>query len=203
VVGDVPIIMKSPSSSLYPPPHPRGSHVLARFPASDATAIDRLIVYASSISIVGAVVWIPAFYGWAWKRFQSIPKDQTRRRAAYAMILLAGTGLFAVGPHRHPSVGRWLHVKKWGLWKSWIRFLAMEIVADSTSAASWLDKLRQDPAIVAISPHGIFPFGLAIPSIAATGQQVFGTFRPVVASATGMYPLVRDFLSWLQAVYVS
>jgi hypothetical protein len=195
--------MNSPSSSLYPPPNPSGSHVLARFSACDATAIDRLIVYASSLSIVGAVVWIPAFYAWAWKRFQSIPKDQTRRRAVYAMILLAGTGLFAAGPHRHPSVGRWLQVKKWGLWKSWIRFLAMEIVADSTSAASWLNKLRQDPAIVAISPHGIFPFGLAIPSVAETGQQVFGAFRPVVASATGMYPLVRDFLSWLQAVYVS
>ena len=34
------------------------------------------------------------------------------------------------------------------------------------------------------------------------GQKLFGVFRPVVASATGVYPFVRDILSWLRAVYV-
>jgi hypothetical protein len=186
-------------SSIYPT-SPPGSQTLVKHSGNSLTIYDRLVVYSSSLFIVGGVIWVPALYIWALKRFRSIPKDQVKRRALYATLLLSVTAFFAVGPHRNPRVGERLKVHKWSLWKSWCRFFALEIVADQGYDS--IKKLVKDQAIVAISPHGIFPFSLAFASVTGSSQKAFGTFRAVVATATEFIPWVRDILRWVNAVYV-
>ena len=185
------------STSVYPL-HPHGSEVIVNFSETDMTAYDRLVVYASSLFFVGGVFWVPAFYAWAWKKYRSIPKNERKRRAIYLAFIVAGSALFAVGPHRKRKVGEWIDVHRWSLWKSWLRYFAFEIVADNglDSIKDFIDR----QAIVAVSPHGIFPFGLAFAALSEASAKAFGRFRAVVASATQMIPWVRDVLVWVHAV---
>ena len=184
-------------TSIYPL-RPPGSEVIVRFSDNDLTAWDRLVVYSSSLFFVGGVFWVPAVYAWAWKKFQSIPQNERKRRAVYLGLILTTTALVTFGPHRNSRVGNWIHVHKWSLWKSWLRFFAFEIVADQGFES--INDLRQKQAIVTVSPHGIFPFGLAFAALSEASEQAFGRFRAVVASATQMIPWVRDVLRWVDAV---
>jgi hypothetical protein len=185
------------STSVYPL-HPYRSEVIVRFSESDLTTYDRLVVYVSSLFFVGGVFWVPALYAWAWKKYRSIPKNERKRRAIYLSFIVAGSALFAAGPHRNRKVGEWINVHRWSIWKSWLRFFAFEIVADNglDSIKDFLDR----QAIVAVSPHGIFPFGLAFAALSEVSAKAFGRFRAVVASATQMVPWVRDVLVWVHAV---
>ena len=188
--------MPREKSSIYPL-NPPGSQTLVIQTANALTLADRLLVYASSVFVVGGVFWVPAFYIWAVRRFRAIPKGQVKRRALYGTLLLSLTALFVAGPHRNHRFGKCVHVKKWSLWKAWARFLALEIVADQ----GYIDKnLMGNQAILAVSPHGVFPFSLAFAAI--SDLKPFGKFRAVVASATDYFPWVRDLLKWVNAVYV-
>jgi hypothetical protein len=191
--------MPRQKSSIYLGGLPPGSQVVLRVPGNELTLHDRLVVGASSLFFVGGVFWVPAVYAWAWRRVQKIPKDQKKRRAMYAAFLIAATALFAVGPHRNPRMGEYIKVHQWGLWKSWLRFFSFEVVADHYESVK---HLRDKQAIVAISPHGLFPFGLAFAALSDLSRGVFGRFRAVVASATQMIPWVRDVLRWVHAVCV-
>lgn len=162
--------MKRGRSSLYPASNPPGSHILVRIPSIEVSVWDRVAVVTTSMLIVGSAMWVPAFYAWAWKRFQSIPKEQAKRRLLYISGLLAATALFACGPHRNPRVARFIKLKKWSLWKSWINFFAMEVVADNASFLPAFENLRTQQAIVAFAPHGLFPFALAIPAVSELGK---------------------------------
>jgi hypothetical protein len=126
-----------------------------------------------------------------------IPKDQGVRRAVYGSLLLACVAAKVVGPHRRPQVGQWLKAREWELWKSWLRFIAFEVIADSAEAA--ID-MKHKQAILAISPHGLFPFALAFAALPEQASEAFGYFRPVVATATNLFPFVNTFLKWLRSV---
>lgn len=195
--------MKEPRdlSSTYPKLHPADSKRIFRFGENDVTAFDKIVVASSSIFFVGGVFWVPALYAWAWKRYRSIPKEQRRRRLIYGCVLLFITALFARGPHRNPKVGEWVKVHKWSLWKSWMRFLAVEVIQDSPITS--MGDFKNEPAILTVSPHGIFPFSLAFAALSDISEQAFGKFRAVVASATEMIPFVRDVLKWVRAVDAS
>ena len=184
--------------SLYPAPHPPGSRVLVHVPGSELTTLDRIAVVCSSLMIVGSVAWVPVAYAWLWRRWSRIPKDQKARRIICASLLAGLTALVVIGPHKHKRVGDWLKVRSWRLWKSWMRFVAMEVVLDHRNASKHppLDP-HQEKAIVAITPHGIFPFSLAMAAISNIGTRAFGPLRPVVASATNMIPFVRSLLGWM------
>lgn len=186
-----------PPTSVYPL-RPPGSEVVVRFSENDLTTYDKFVVYLSSLFFVGGVFWVPVLYAWAWKKFQSIPKTDRKRRAVYLGLILATSTFLAIGPHRNSRVGDLINVHKWSLWKSWLRFFAFEIVADEgfDSVKHLIDK----QAIVAVSPHGIFPFGLAFAALSDASEKAFGRFRAVVASATQMIPWVRDVLRWVDAV---
>jgi hypothetical protein len=190
--------MKKSRSSLYPTSHPPGSQVLVRFSPNECTAYDHILVWASSLFFVGSVIWVPAVYAFAFRKLRSIPKEETKRRAVYVTILLSATALLAFGPHRHPRVNTLLKVRKWSLWKSWLRFLAFEIVTDQPLPPN----IQKDQAIVAVVPHGIFPFALAFTAVGEASERAFGPFRVVVASAVKLLPMIRDVLSWIGAVYV-
>ncbi len=185
------------STSVYPL-HPPGSEVIVKFSENDLTTFDKLVVYTSSLFFVGGVFWVPAVYGWAWRKFQLIPKTEKKRRAAYLGLIIAGSAFVAVGPHRNRHVGAWINVHKWSLWKSWLQFFAFEIVADQGFDS--VKHLLDNQAIITVSPHGIFPFGLAFAALSEASEKAFGRFRAVVASATQMIPWVRDVLRWVDAV---
>lgn len=185
--------------SIYPA-RPRGSTTLLKVSGNQLTLYDRLVVIGSSLFFVGGIFWVPALYAYLVKKIRNIPKDQKRKRVIYSTLLISLTALFISGPHRNPRVGEIVKVRKWRLWKSWMRFFAFEVVADDfDSVREFIDK----QAIVGISPHGLFPFGLAFAALSENSQIAFGRFRAVVASATQMIPWVRDVLRWVKAVDAS
>ena len=182
-------------SSIYPL-NPTGSTSVVRVSGDLLTNYDRFVVGISSLFFVGGVFWVPAGYVWLVKKFRRIPPDQKRRRAIYAALIFSITTLYAIGPHRNPKVGDWVRVHKWGLWKSWMRFFAFEVVADEYNSVK---DLVHKQAILGISPHGIFPFGLAFAALSDQASVAFGSFRAVVATATQLIPWVRDVLIWVKA----
>lgn len=170
--------------------------MLIRIPSS-LSYIDRAAVILSSLVIVGSPVWVPTVYSMLWKKWRRIPKADKKRRAVYGAILLALAAMAAVGPHRSIRVGKWLKARKWDLWTSWLKFIAFEIIADNPNESF---DIKKEQAIFAVIPHGIFPFALAFAALPQAAAQVFGEFRPVVATATALFPFVRTFLGWLGAV---
>lgn len=180
--------------SLYPS-HPPDSRILVSIPGHELSVVDRTMVMLSSLIIVGSVAWVPTVYAWAWKRWKTIPKEQKRRRLVYATLLLSLAAIAAVGPHRSPRVGQWLQARKWTLWRAWLKFVAFEVVADSSQTSF---DFKNERAIIAVSPHGVFPFALALAALPEQASQAFGYFRPVVATATSLVPFVNSFLCWLK-----
>ena len=59
---------------------------------------------------------------------------------------------------------------------------------------------KKDQAILAVSPHGIFPFSLAFALLPQKIVDELGEFKPVVATATSLFPFVKTILSWLNSV---
>lgn len=115
-------------------------------------------------------------------------------------MLLSFVAFAALGPYRSPHVGKWVRLKKWRLWSAWLKFVAFEVIADSTPNTLSNFNFKQDQAIYAVSPHGIFPFALGFAVLPELASRVFGAFRPVVATATALVPFLRTILSWLDAV---
>jgi len=217
----------SSSSSIYPLT-PRGSTVLVRYSSSpfDYTLKDKIVVICSSLFFVGGVFWVPTVYACLVQKYRRIPPEQKRRRLIYGSLLATLSCLYLKGPHRHPTFGeKYAKVYEWSLWKSWMKFFAYEIVADnydqvqhllgnpretagdsagdfaSTGTTGEDSRLRQ--AILGISPHGVFPFGLAFAALSDSSSKVLGKFRAVVATATYLLPWVRDVLCWVRAVDAS
>ena len=191
--------MSQYTSSIYPPAHAPGSKILMRIPPGEVTLMDRFLVMMSSLTVVGAPIWVPLAYAWAWKRWRRIPKKEKRRRTVYATILLSLAAVASVGPHRSHRLGKWFQLKKWRLWSAWLKFVAFEVIADDPSSLKSFD-MTKDQAIFAIIPHGIFPFALGFAVLADSATRVFGELRPVVATATALVPLLSTILSWLNAV---
>lgn len=191
--------MSSYKSSVYPPVHAAGSQILVQIPHGEVTQLDRLLVMLSSLTIVGSVVWVPFVYSLAWKRWKRIPKEDKRRRMIHGTILLSLAAIAAVGPHRYHRLGKLFQLKKWRLWTAWLKFVAFEVIADNPASLKTFD-LKKDQAIFAISPHGIFPFALGFAALPDLASHVFGEMRPVVATATALFPFLSTILSWMNAV---
>jgi hypothetical protein len=138
-------------------------------------------------------------YSLAWKRWKRIPKDDKRRRTIYATILLSLAAVAAVGPHRYHRLGKRFELKKWRLWTAWLKFVAFEVIADNPASLKEFD-VKEDQAIFAISPHGIFPFALGLAALPDLASRVFGEMRPVVATATALFPFLSTILSWMNAM---
>lgn len=187
------------SSSIYPQ-HPEGSRVICRVSPSELTVVDRLMVGASSLLIVGSVAWVPAFCVWVYRRWRVV-KDKRKKRI-YGALILSACCLAAFGPHRSESFGARYKVRKWTLWKAWLRYIGFTVLSDqyqnSTTENEELD--LQEKAILAFVPHGIFPFAFAFGVLPEMGEKAFGIFRPVIATAANLFPLVRDILSWTNPV---
>jgi hypothetical protein len=83
--------------SIYPA-LPTGSQVLLKVSGNELTPYDRFLVFSSSLFFVGSVFWVPAMYGWLWKRIKAIPKEEKRKRGLYTALILCLTGLAVKGP---------------------------------------------------------------------------------------------------------
>jgi hypothetical protein len=188
----------NPSGSSVYPMHPPGTRTLVKVSGSELTAWDRILVAGSSLFMVGSVLWVPACYFWAWKKWKKIPKEDKRRRTLYTALIFALTGILAYGPQHSRRAGEFLSVRKWSIWSAWLKFIAMEVVADQPLATNL--NLLKDKAIFAFVPHGIFPFPFAFAVLPELAQQAFGIFRPVVATATTLLPVVRDIIAWVNPV---
>ena len=192
-------------SSVYPLPPPE-SRILLRIPAGELSTLDRCIVAGTSLAIVGSCVWIPLVYAWALRKWKSIPATDRKRRKVCSGLVVASLALLLVRPQRSARFGAWLRVRRWFLWSSWLKFIAMEVRADqaiNSDASSSKFDMQNDQAILAFVPHGIFPFAFAFGCLPEIAQRAFGIFRPVVATATNFFPIVNDFLVWMKKVYVS
>ena len=77
-----------------------------------------------------------------------------------------------------------------------MRYVAYEVVADEYNSVK---DLANQQAILGISPHGIFPFGLGFAALSDEADEAFGSFRAVVATATQLIPWIRDLLIWVRA----
>lgn len=165
------------------------------------TKIDDLACKLSSLFIVGAVVWVPSLFVYVYKKWKNTPKEDTKKRALYRNLFISLSLCAILGPHRHPKVGQYIKFKHWKLWNAWLRFFSFEVLYDFHKSKDF--DLKKDQAILAFSPHGIFPFSLGFAVLPQASAEVFGTFRPVVASATKFFPMLRTILEWLRQVDAS
>jgi hypothetical protein len=185
-------------SSIYPL-HPSGTQTLLRISGSDLTWLDRCAVATSSLVVVGAFAWFPILYTYAWTKWKSIPSSEKRRKKMYFVIVVGLTLLILYGPHKSRRFGQWIKVRKWTLWTAWLKYIAMEIITDHEIISNDYKNrnISEEQAILAFVPHGIFPFAFAFGILPEVVQHVFGSFRPIVATATNFLPVVNDFLLWL------
>jgi hypothetical protein len=183
------------NNSLEKKPRP-GSHTAE----VSLSKIDDLAVKLTSLVIVGSIVWVPSLFLYLYKKWKNTPKEEVQKRAMYRRIFLTLALCAIFGPHRHPKVGKLLKFKKWNLWNgAWLRYISFEVITDEMQGVKGFN-LREDPAILAFSPHGIFPFSLGFATVAERAKEYFGEFRPVVATATRFVPILRTVLQWIGQV---
>ena len=191
-------------SSLYPSSsgRPVPPQTLLRVSQDPWTWSHQFGIAASSLVIVGSLAWVPAVYLWWYRTWKTIPSEQTRKRAFYAALLLAGTTLVVAGPQRNPPFAKRIGFRKWRIWKLWCHFVALEVWRDSKRANNTVVD-QTSPGITAICPHGIFPFAIGIAGIPDMAKLAFGKLRIMVATATYLLPLVRDIIHMVHAVDAS
>ncbi|KAL7478585.1 hypothetical protein ACHAW6_004377 [Cyclotella cf. meneghiniana] len=149
------------------------------------------------------------------KQAQPIDTEVTERYARFRKLAKRlGTALAAIvlisilGPHRNEKVGSMLGVRKWRLWDAWLNYVGFTVMKDHGSECHDTINpefdIQTSPAMFAFIPHGIFPFGLAFSCLPERGyRNTWGPFRPVVATATKLFPFVRTLISWMGGVDAS
>lgn len=225
--------------------------------------MDKFLVYASSIIVVGSPIW---FYGFIitafrrWRHYRQLANAASARAASnniikyatssgesseersekqpllsqeeiqqsildyekyqrlakrYCAALVTVLVLSIWGPHRSRKVGEFLRVRKWRLWDAWLNYVGYTVLHDKGvegQANTNLGMPRMNnpqaandtDAILAFVPHGIFPFALAFSCLPQRGyEETWGVFRPVVATATKLFPLVRTFIAWMGGIDAS
>lgn len=133
--------------------------------------------------------------------------EQYQRLAKrYCTALVTVLILSIWGPHRSRKVGEFLNARKWRLWDAWLNYVGYTVLHDKGSATRINNPQvdNNDDAILAFVPHGIFPFALAFSCLPQRGyEETWGVFRPVVATATKLFPLVRTFIAWMGGIDAS
>lgn len=167
---------------------------------NELSVIDSILVTGSSLFIVGSVFWVPLLFIKIYKKWKQTPKED-KRRAYYRILFLSLLAVCVIGPHRKPWVGKMLNFRKWRLWKAWLNFVSFQVISEHIQDSAF--DLKNDQAILAMSPHGIVPFALGLGFIPQEALDKFGPFRPVVASATRFFPFVRTLIGWGDGVDAS
>lgn len=188
-------------SSLYPTPA-KSPNVLLRVPPDPFGWKEGTLIASSSLFLVGGVFWVPALYVYLYRKWKRMP-PHSRQRAVYGALLISLTAVVIAGPQRRPWFGKRIQFRKWAIWKVWCRFVAFEVWKDSKDSSSGAYDHLKSQAISAFVPHGIFPFAIGVGGIPDMARQAFGQFRIMVATATNLFPIVRDVISLVNAVDAS
>lgn len=206
------------NSLVYPLQLPPGTKRL--FQADELSIYDEALVIGFSLIVFSSVVWVPwaisrIAHKYVWKERNARPDDDNddddeddkyRKRKKvlrYTMFLVLAVALMK--PYANPKVGRWLNVRRWRIWKAWLNYVSMEVLLAKGEEEGGIERKKtkknfdwkNDQAIFAIVPHGLFPFPLAF---AALADVAFGIIRPVAATATSLFPFVRELLGFLDSV---
>ncbi len=151
---------------------PRGVEFIVPPPPEACSFIDKLLVYASSLIVVGSPIW---FYGgiiylfrrWKQYRFlatkevansevnatkeqqghktqQILEKNEQFKLMArkYAMTLVTIILLSIWGPHRNKKLGDFLAVRKWRLWDAWLRYIGFTVLRDKGNDFNQVDETK-------------------------------------------------------------
>jgi 2-acylglycerol O-acyltransferase 2 len=88
-----------------------------------------------------------------------------------------------------------------------VRFVALEVILDQPQnerrPGNERIELKQEDAILAFLPHGIFPFAFGVGALTEAGQAIFGPFRPIIASAAKKVPVLTEIIAWLHGLDAS
>jgi 1-acyl-sn-glycerol-3-phosphate acyltransferase len=145
-----------------------------------ADAGNTAVVAGSSLALIGSFFWLPPFLYHYYKR-----KCTTRKRKAAFVALLALIVLYPLRPRRS--------VTKSCLWDFFSRYFDVKVRGD-------VNAIQGRQALFAFSPHGIFPFSLALGALGKLNETVFGNLRPVVATAIYHVPIIGHILKLMGAV---
>lgn len=174
--------------------------------------MDSFLVNASSLVVVSAPVWLPSLLLFIYKKWKNAPrstKEERIKRARYRNLLIGILAMIIIGPHRHHKFGELINARKWKMWKAWLKYLSFEVIseqmAETQTQTQTHDKMasfdpKKDQAILSFVPHGIVPYGLALAGLPQDAVDLFGPFRPVIASATKLFPLGRTIMGWMNSV---
>jgi len=186
------------SPTALPPCNSNNIHGRAYGPP---TKHDERQVYLSSLTVISAVIWVPSLFVYVYKKWKKTPVEDKRKRTLYRNLLIAMITIIVIGPHRNPRFGNWLNVRRWKLWESWLRYVTFEVISEhaENDGKGTFDR-KKDQAILAIVPHGIVPFSLCFAALPQAAIEKFGKFRPVIASATRLFPLGRTLMEWMSGV---
>ena len=148
-----------------------------------ATRLQSLVACSSSFVVVGSVFWLLPLYYYVYRR-------RCKKRWQKALVILSAA-LIIFYPH-----GAWKRFRNSRLWDSWLTSLRVKVVSERPKerAAGHRRKL------VALSPHGIFPFTVALPLLGKLNETVFDGVSPVVAGVVLRVPILRQVVRWLGAV---
>lgn len=126
----------------------------------------------------------------------------------YCAALIAIIVFSIWGPHRSRKIGEFLGARRWRLWDAWLNYVGYTVLHDKGNMEQYQEQQHQQDEmatpILAFVPHGIFPFALAFSCLPQRGyEETWGIFRPVVATATKLFPLVRTFIAWMGGIDAS
>eukprot|EP00752_Nemacystus_decipiens_P007620 g6810.t1 len=141
------------------------------------------VVATSSVLLIGSFFWVPAYLYHVWRN-----KCKTRRRKA---LFLGCLVVFLTAPI---PVNR--RIARLPLWDRFWRYFSGRIVGE-------LEACKGKQSLFCLTPHGVFPFGVALASLGRANGAVFNAAKPVCASVILRTPIVGHIVRLIGAVGAS
>ena len=182
-------------------------------------------VALTSVALAGSPVWSFLALGWAGYRASSSAGRNAlfrKLRSLFGFSVDApredrATDLAAwdeerTALHRHQGLflllvafayypaKRWRGFHQSGWWENlWFSHQGITVKGPKNLP----QRSASEQLLYAVSPHGIFPFGLGFAALGPLRERVFGIQRVVVASATLAVPVLRHVIHWIGGVDAS
>jgi len=145
-------------------------------PLRPRSTADTLHVTLSSLGIAALTI---GFVPLSLYIIRKKVKSRRRRLAAFLAVAL----VFYVGRPRRKRKD----IMSWSLWEHYLHYHQVTVIDDSDGTFSPIVGKQK---ILAIAPHGIIPWGIALPAVSSRLQSVFGNMRAIIATATSYIPIV-------------
>mmetsp|Transcript_7984 Transcript_7984/g.12110 ORF Transcript_7984/g.12110 Transcript_7984/m.12110 type:complete len:323 (+) Transcript_7984:166-1134(+) len=156
-----------------------GVVAVERRPIEFKRRLEDLIIFSSSIVLIGSFFWIPVGLYFFYKRHC---RSRKKKIAFFCTLFL-----LTFSPL--PEIRR---IKKFFLWRMFFKYFEGRVERHNFSPTS--------QAIYCLFPHGIFPFGVAFASLDDLNSSFFNGAKPTVASVMMHVPLIGHILRMLGAI---